>query len=237
MNRVKIEFEKRVLEIEQYFEYIAILDNGKCSINGKTIDGANFEKEINDDLVKILRANGFILLYNLVEATITKSIEALFATIYEREVTFKNLSDNLKKLWIIQKSLPLNKGIDAIGSNKIIEIITKVVNEIIENEISQLEIDCVKISGNVDAKKIRDIADKIGFERPSQHQGVDLVIIKDKRNKLAHGEFSFCEIGKDYSVRDMCKFKNSTINHLEEYIYKIEEYIQLNSYLSSHVIQ
>lgn len=237
MNRVKIEFEKRVLEIEQYFEYIAILDNGKCSINGKTIDGANFEKEINDDLVKILRANGFILLYNLVEATITKSIEALFATIYEREVTFKNLSDNLKKLWIIQKSLPLNKGIDAIGSNKIIEIITKVVNEIIENEISQLEIDCVKISGNVDAKKIRDIADKIGFERPSQHQGEDLVIIKDKRNKLAHGEFSFCEIGKDYSVRDMCKFKNSTINHLEEYIYKIEEYIQLNSYLSSHVIQ
>lgn len=237
MNRVKIEFEKRVLEIEQYFEYIAILDNGKCSINGKTIDGANFEKEINDDLVKILRANGFILLYNLVEATITKSIEALFATIYEREVTFKNLSDNLKKLWIIQKSLPLNKGIDAIGSNKIIEIITKVVNEIIENEISQLEIDCVKISGNVDAKKIRDIADKIGFERPSQHQGVDLVIIKDKRNKLAHGEFSFCEIGKDYSVQDMCKFKNSTINHLEEYIYKIEEYIQLNSYLSSHVIQ
>lgn len=237
MNRVKIEFEKRVLEIEQYFEYIAILDNGKCSINGKTIDGANFEKEINDDLVKILKANGFILLYNLVEATITKSIEALFATIYEREVTFKNLSDNLKKLWIIQKSLPLNKGIDAIGSNKIIEIITKVVNEIIENEISQLEIDCVKISGNVDAKKIRDIADKIGFERPSQHQGEDLVIIKDKRNKLAHGEFSFCEIGKDYSVRDMCKFKNSTINHLEEYIYKIEEYIQLNSYLSSHVIQ
>lgn len=237
MNRVKIEFEKRVLEIEQYFEYIAILDNGKCSINGKTIDGANFEKEINDDLVKILRANGFILLYNLVEATITKSIEALFATIYEREVTFKNLSDNLKKLWIIQKSLPLNKGIDAIGSNKIIEIITKVVNEIIENETSQLEIDCVKISGNVDAKKIRDIADKIGFERPSQHQGEDLVIIKDKRNKLAHGEFSFCEIGKDYSVRDMCKFKNSTINHLEEYIYKIEEYIQLNSYLSSHVIQ
>lgn len=237
MNRVKIEFEKRVLEIEQYFEYIAILDNGKCSINGKTIDGANFEKEINDDLVKILRANGFILLYNLVEATITKSIEALFATIYEREVTFKNLSDNLKKLWIIQKSLPLNKGIDAIGSNKIIEIITKVVNEIIENEISQLEIDCVKIRGNVDAKKIRDIADKIGFERPSQHQGVDLVIIKDKRNKLAHGEFSFCEIGKDYSVQDMCKFKNSTINHLEEYIYKIEEYIQLNSYLSSHVIQ
>lgn len=237
MNRVKIEFEKRVLEIEQYFEYIAILDNGKCSINGKTIDGANFEKEINDDLVKILRANGFILLYNLVEATITKSIEALFATIYEREVTFKNLSDNLKKLWIIQKSLPLNKGIDAIGSNKIIEIITKVVNEIIENEISQLEIDCVKISGNVDAKKIRDIADKIGFERPSQHQGEDLVIIKDKRNKLAHGEFSFCEIGKDYSVRDMCKFKNSTINHLEEYIYKIEEYIQLNSYLSSHVIK
>lgn len=237
MNRVKIEFEKRVLEIEQYFEYIAILDNGKCSINGKTIDGANFEKEINDDLVKILRANGFILLYNLVEATITKSIEALFATIYEREVTFKNLSDNLKKLWIIQKSLPLNKGIDAIGSNKIIEIITKVVNEIIENEISQLEIDCVKISGNVDAKKIRDIADKIGFERPSQHQGEDLVIIKDKRNKLAHGEFSFCEIGKDYSVRDMCKFKNSAINHLEEYIYKIEEYIQLNSYLSSQVIQ
>ncbi|WP_129660568.1 MAE_28990/MAE_18760 family HEPN-like nuclease [Bacteroides fragilis] len=237
MNRVKIEFEKRVLEIEQYFEYIAILDNGKCSINGKTIDGASFEKEINDDLVKILRANGFILLYNLVEATITKSIEALFATIYEREVTFKNLSDNLKKLWIIQKSLPLNKGIDAIGSNKIIEIITKVVNDIIENEITKLEIDCVKISGNVDAKKIRDIADKIGFERPSQQQGEDLVVIKDKRNKLAHGEFSFCEIGKDYSIRDMCKFKNSTINHLEEYIYKIEEYIQLNSYLSSNVIQ
>lgn len=230
MNRVKAEFEKRILEIEQYFECITILDHGKCSINGKTIEGKTFEKDINDDLVKILKANSFILLYNLIEATITKSIETLFTTIYDNGITFKKLSNNLQKLWIIQTSSPLNKGIDAIGSNKIIDVITKAVYSIIEEEISKLEIDCVRISGNIDAKKIRDIADKIGFESPCLCKGEYLVIIKDKRNKLTHGEFSFCEIGKDYSIQDMCKFKDNTIDHLKEFISKIEEYIKSNEF-------
>jgi hypothetical protein len=87
----------------------------------------------------------------------------------------------------------------------------------------QLETECVRISGNIDARSIREIATKIGFEQSKD--GSLLETIKKKRNHLAHGEFSFGEIGKEVSVNDMIKYKDSASAHLTDVLKNIEDYI------------
>ncbi|MCI5129736.1 MAG: hypothetical protein D3907_14910, partial [Candidatus Electrothrix sp. AUS3] len=84
-------------------------------------------------------------------------------------------------------------------------------------------------SGNLDAQKIRELSEKIGFGKPKN--GRNLVTIKNKRNRLAHGEATFSEIGRDYTVGDLSDFKKETIEFLDEVILKIEHFISHKKYI------
>lgn len=223
MNNTKEEFNKRIEEINIYFQLLTTIDKGNCHIHCKTISGEENTEPINIELIKILKANGFLLLYNLIEATIRKSLEAIFSAIHIENLTFLQLSDKLKTLWINQKTLPLKEGVDAVTYDKIRGLLEDVAKSIIDNQIMQLETECVKISGNIDARSIRDIASKIGFEQSKD--GSLLETIKKKRNHLAHGEFTFGEIGKEVSVNDMIKYKDSAYDHLTDVLKSIEDYI------------
>lgn len=224
MNNTKTEFEKRIVEINKYFQFLIILDKGECSVHCLSIDQKHISENVDSELIKILKANGFILLYNLIESTVRKSLEAIFAVIYTESLTFQQLSDNLKNLWINQKAIVLKGGIDAINYDKIKNLLLDVANSIIENQIMQLETECIRISGNIDARSIRDLAKKIGFEQTAIDGSV-LEIIKKKRNNLAHGEFTFGEIGKDFSVNDMIRYKENTYIHLTDVLNNIEDFI------------
>jgi hypothetical protein len=96
MKNTKVEFEKRIEEIDKYFQFLTTIDKGTCNIHCISVDGVISNDPIDVELIKILKANGFILLYNLIEATIRKSLEAIFNAIYTENLTFQQLSDNLK---------------------------------------------------------------------------------------------------------------------------------------------
>ncbi|MBI3258705.1 MAG: hypothetical protein HYZ54_04400 [Ignavibacteriae bacterium] len=223
MNTTKIEFTKRKAEIDKYFKLLSSLDIGNCTLSCKKIDGSEIKQSIDTELTKILKANGFLLLYNLVEAIITHSINAIFNEIYRNELTFSMLSDKLKKLWISQKTLPLNQGIDSINSAKINETLNEIVSNVIDNEVSLLELKCVRISGNIDAQEIRIIANKIGFEESSN--GRHLVTIKEKRNFLSHGEYSFTEVGRNHTSQELIEFKDDAYQYLSDVITSIENFL------------
>ncbi len=78
-------------------------------------------------------------------------------------------------------------------------------------------------SGNLDAQKIRDLADNIGFN--ISPDGRNLLEIKIKRNRLAHGEQTFYDVGKDFSVEQLSVFKDETFTYLSDVIEKIELFI------------
>jgi len=225
------EFQKRRSEIDCYFALLSIIESGSCSVTSTSIDGRTQTCEVNDELSTILKANGFLLLYNLIESTVRKSIEMILDTLYNEGVSYKSLSSKLKKIWISQHTLPLKKGIDAITYNKIHHLMFEMADHIVNDHIMRLETDCIRISGNIDAKEIRSIATQIGFE--SSENGRDLVTIKEKRNHLAHGEKSFAEVGRDYSIKDLILFKDRTYSHLEDVIQKIIAYVSNKSYVEA----
>jgi hypothetical protein len=205
-------YSKRLLEIETYFDTLTLLDKGNCKIVCTDILGNESYKDIDVNLSTILKANGFLLLYNLVEATVRYSIKAIFSSVHSKNLTFKHFTDNIRKLWIKQEIKNIKQD-DILALSK----------RILENELLVFQTECVNISGNIDAQKIRDIAKQFGFQESKN--GRDLVTIKEKRNKLAHGEFTFSEIGKDYTISDLIRYKDSTKNYLDDVLAKIEDYI------------
>ena len=222
MINARNEYNKRLHEVELYFDTMQLLDKGSCTIQCVNVLGQEEIRVIDAELSKILKANGFLLLYNLIEATIRNSIDAVLNSIHSSTVTFQSLSDNLKRIWIRQESKGLN---DERSQEKIMQI----AKSILDNEILSFERDCINISGNIDAQKIREIIKQFGGTEISN--GRDLKIIKDRRNNLAHGEFTFSDIGKDYTVGDLIAYKNETKNYLSNVLDEIQDYIDNQKYL------
>ncbi|MCG3707063.1 hypothetical protein L5F43_11285 [Aliarcobacter butzleri] len=49
--------------------------------------------------------------------------------------------------------------------------------------------------------------------------------IKNKRNGLAHGNHTFYDVGKDFTVGDIENFKKETFLYLQDVITNIEKFI------------
>lgn len=225
MNNTRNEYDKRLKEVELYFETLELLDKGICSIRCVTIMGGEETKEIDIELSTILKANGFLLLYNLIEATVKNSIDAILDSIHSKTVTFGDLSENLKKIWLKQES----NGFDPQkGPGKILLI----AKAILENEMLTFKKDCINISGNIDAQEIRNILKQFGGNEIKN--GRHLKTIKDKRNNLAHGEFTFSEIGKDYTIQELIQYKNEAKDFLLNVLSEVQDYIDNQKFLKIH---
>lgn len=224
MNNVRSEYNKRLHEVELYFTTLQLLDKGKCSIKCVDILGNEDTIEVDTELLTILKANGFLLLYNLIEATIRNSIDAVLYSIHSSSVTFRNLSEKLKRIWIKQET----KG---LSPQKSPEKIMEIAKTILNNEMLSFESKGINISGNIDAQEIRNILKQFGGNEVSN--GSKLKDIKDKRNYLAHGNFSFSEIGKDQTIQELVKYKNDTKEYLDKVLDEIQQYIENKNYLKS----
>lgn len=218
MTNTRIEFNKRLDEVEIYFDALSILDRGMCEIKCVDILGGVSSLPVNENLSRILKANGFLLLYNLIESTVRKSIDAIFSVIHSSSLSYKDLSIDLRKLWVKQES-----------RNATFEKITSIAEIVLANELLSFKDDCVSISGNIDAQEIRKILKQFGGNEISN--GRNLKTIKDKRNNLAHGEFSFSEIGKDYTIQELIMYKNDVKNYLNKVLDEIQQYIENKNYL------
>ena len=218
MNNTRLEYDKRLKEIEIYFETLKLLDNGNCSIKCTDILGVETEQHIDFELSTILKANGYLLLYNLVESTVSKSIDAVLHSIHASSATYRSLSCTFRKLWIKQEL-----------KNATNEKIISIANSVLENELLTLKRECINISGNIDAQRIRDIFKQIGGNEIKD--GRHLEKIKTKRNCLAHGDFSFSEIGRDCTVAELITYKNCAKDYLSKVLDEIESYIANKKFL------
>lgn len=212
MDNTKEDFEIRKRETEKYFSFLSTINNEdtRLEYNGK-------KTRVSNSVQRILIANFFLILYNLIESTIKNSIVEIYEKIEKDEIEYADLSEKLKALWLKQKTKKINK-------NSVEDIISHILNK----EVVCLTKDNINIAGNLDAHKIRKIADDIGFSRVDN--GRNLLTIKDKRNKLSHGEQTFYSIGKDFTVKELDGFKEEVIYYLKDVIKNIETFIDLKKY-------
>jgi len=240
MQKASEEFEKRKIEIEKYFTFISFLDKDNPNLHFSEM-GIEKSVKVEDELLKILKANGFLLIYNLVESACRNSLCEILDAIQLEKLSLQKLTDEVQLLWIKQRTQSLR------DSKTKLETVDKQFHEIAKDVISNTIIDfgaAIKkienpntselqlfgLSGNINADKIRDMARICGFEsrvNPQQEKaGADLEEVKEKRNHLAHGRVTFAECGKDYSVPQMIKFKDNAILYIEGVLTNIDQHIK-----------
>lgn len=231
MINVKRDFQERSDEINRYFEFLEKMITRKGKIlysNGK------FEN-LDPILVKTLKANGFLLLYNLAESSIKQAIQAIFEEIIKDNVKYEDAKEEIQKEFIkFMKKVNTDNFVFSVNnlSEDLISYCLSVKQQPADTQPQYIK---ELFSGNVHAKTIRDLAGKYGFSFATNpkltNNGRALQTVKDKRNDLAHGVFSFQAIGKDYTEQDLIKMKKQVLAYLEQILDNIEKYINNKEFL------
>ena len=218
------DFTERSKEVSKYFIFLKSLEQGttKLSMDGK--GNSSKIKEIDPELLKTLKASGFLLLYNLVEATMRNIIEAIFDELKSERISYDEIRPELKK--VVLKNLK-KRDFDHVFSS-----IAEISIDIIAAGFDKKDL----FSGNLDGKKIRETASEYGFSHETDPvktgNGIDLLTVKTNRNDLAHGIKSFAEIGRDKTADELLEIKNKVIRYLKQILKNIETYLDNREYLN-----
>jgi hypothetical protein len=155
------EFHKRVAEINKYFELVDRIEElGPFSTN--SIIFPSGEYKVDSDLQKILKSHCYLLLYNLIESSIRNGIIAIHDAILMDQLTYRDLSEKIQKLWLFndrsKSFIDSNIKKETIANN-----LQDIIRSVIKDEIVILNPTNIPISGNLDAKTIKELIDKYGF--------------------------------------------------------------------------
>ncbi len=223
------DFNERSKEVSRYFIFLKSLEQSttKLSMDGKGSHSKT--KEIDPELLKTLKASGFLLLYNLVEATMSNVIEAIFDEMKSKSISYDQIRPELKKIVL--------KNLKKRNPDKIFSSITAISIDIITAGFDKSDL----FSGNIDSRKIRETAAEYGFSYSTDYaktsDGSDLLTIKSNRNDLAHGTKSFTEVGRDKTADELLEIKKKVIIYLRQILKNIETYLDNEEYLDDSLVK
>lgn len=229
MIAFKNDYSERVVEISAYFSFLEYIDNIESHKN-LPIKYNDSEFKVSRDLQKILRANVYILLYNLVESTIRNSIQLVHDKINDENLKLEDISDRLREIWITAKvkSLP-------VSENNLKNWVKDLMFEFSDDlKFANIQ-DSINISGNLDYDNIQLIINKFGFFGSLKNSKQELLQtfskVKFERNKLAHGNKRFCQSGEIITINDLLSLKKIVVSFLDDYTDNVIDFIKAKKYL------
>jgi hypothetical protein len=250
MSKLLRDFQEKVDEINKYFEFIQFIDTYGIENNRTLKTESQPDFNIDTNLEKVLRGNCYLMLYNLVEGSITESINEIFKDINQNNIQYSQLTPVYKRIWLkykyhlvdfVKSETNQGKYNKKIGTNLPetlqnldifnIHIFTDKDGNVFENYNGYLKIiDISDISGNLDARKIRDDLSKMyGFNVPDRCD--ELVEVKNARNKLAHGEIIFSQAGSKNTIRELIIMKDNVVKYIKVVLTNVDEFIEQKGYI------
>lgn len=231
MKTVLIDFNTRVKEVDSYFIFLDNLIKKTIKLAVQDSEGKYKIQSIDSELAKTLKATGFLLLYNLVESTMRNAIQAIFDEFGTQGISFDKIKPELK-ITVLKNLQNCFKSSSAKQLNsKISQISLDIITATFERE--------KVFSGNVDAKVIREIAEKYGFscrtDCSKTKNGQNLLVVRENRNDLAHGIKSFEEVGRDKTIEEIIEIKKEIVEYLRQILENIQDYLEKKEYLDSTI--
>lgn len=225
MNLVAFEFGETKREVEIYFSYLEKIDrDGSCL---SLLEGEDHVREpFGREFRTILKANALLLLYNLVESTVQRSIEGIADAVGRERACYLDASAKLRQIW----TRAMVKRLRRASEDKWSKELSEIVEDCLKREVLQLNAREVlkNYSGNIDADFVRIIAEDFGFTLDARQEakgGIDLAHIKHSRNQLAHGVEKFTQVGGRLTVEELNDMKGRVICFLEDLIRSVDHYV------------
>ena len=198
MNRTIELFEERKGEAEFYLSILTELLSSTSTI--RTVDNQRFGR--------ILKSNFLLMLYNLIEACIRSGFEEIYDAVKSRGVSYQQVSEALKDIW---SSYTISKA-DQRNSTEstYARKVKSIIRTVLESAPLEIPVDTIGIGGNLDARQIRELLNlhDISFVDTRPGDKFRILLVKTKRNSLAHGEESFDEAARDSSMEDLENIKD-----------------------------
>lgn len=232
MNRAILLFEERKAEIEFYYSILQDIEpmNKKPKNKISTIDNASFER--------ILKSNFFLMLYNLVEACITTGFIEIYEQIENHGKAYVDLISEFQKIYSDYKVSVTQATSSNQGTYK------KIVRDILSDVLAKKPLEfqtadqlkftknILHVGGNLDAREIRILLSNHNIPFTDRTEKSRIHTVKLKRNALAHGEESFGDSARDFSVSDLEDFKDEVLSFISAVLVTMKEYCDTQRYLA-----
>ena len=219
MININETFEERKGEIEFYYSVLVEIDKEDSSI--QTID--------NPRLFKIMKSNFILMLYNLVESTVSTGMLEIYESIKNEACAYKNMVQELQTIWRDAKVKQVYSSSTELNTytNRVKEI----VDDITTSAPFVLEKGMLNINGNLNAGRIKHICDDHKIRYSVVDDDNKLEEVRRKRNSLAHGDESFSQCARDLTLSDLESIKDIIIRFLQGIIQGMEDYCDNKKYL------
>ena len=203
--------KERTIEIIQYVRFVR-----RAVLPGAAISNRHTEEPLAlpKDLTHTLKATTYLLLYNVVEATMCKAIDDIHRAIRSSGAGADDLRAELL-LHILHRFRNIGTEPDyrfapPIGEQMVSFWLNEFDRQVKEGQSHPL------FSGNVDSREIRRIGRKYGFASGDDQLDKHLIdgsllSAKRHRNDLGHGSTSFAECGRE---RDEPGIRGEALNVL-----------------------
>ncbi|WP_429055576.1 MAE_28990/MAE_18760 family HEPN-like nuclease [Aeromonas jandaei] len=177
------------------------------------------------DIIVILKSSVFIAIYNNTEATLYACFEKIHSVLSQKK--YIELPNNLKTIML---KYSFGKKSSLSMSDR--ALVDKEEKKLILTEAKFPELsDYIRrqslFSGNIDVRKINDLCKSYGIlkQTPSIRDSHNMLWVKNKRNKIAHGEQSMLDGGKGIKNNELKNAYNSTDIILRTFISSCDDFI------------
>lgn len=203
MLAAQSEFERRSVEVEEYVQHLMSVEQS----TGFSVTLAN-----------TMKSSALVMIYNLVESTMTNVLQDLFDHLENDRVSFDGLNSVMKRLVLTYAKRRNPKLlVDRMEINTL-SLVTACF------ERSDL------FSGNLDCRTIRDTLKEIGVHTRHAYTEPALLTVKNERNELAHGVKSFGDCGRAYTARQLDELHRKTKVILERVLLDFQSFLQEKAY-------
>lgn len=197
------EFNRRVLEIEEFINHL---------------EGIDAQIGFSAQLANTMKSSALLMLYNLVESTMTGLMQDVFDELNNNNISLAPLTKEMK--------------IIVLGNAKRRNSIKLV------KKMTELNVDFVfasfdpedAFSGNIDCQKINETLIELGIRKRKKYNEPILFEIKKERNNLAHGSKSFADCGRSYTAIALREYHKKTVDILTKVIGDFESFLVGRAY-------
>ncbi|ART68323.1 hypothetical protein BTO20_06755 [Mycobacterium dioxanotrophicus] len=214
-------FEERYSEIGAYLSFLQNVEDAARE-GAPRFRGTN--APITTEQKKILNSSLYLQLYNLVEATVLRCLEAVVTAVEEAERLPNELSRELRTEWVRSVARTHND----LGPEKRL----KAALDMCEQLLQQMPVKGFKIEpgggGNWDDSSIEKMCERVGcgltisptvIQAAKRHIRDDmgaLKLVKARRNGLAHGSLSFVDCSDGVTVAELKGIASAVGDYLRE---------------------
>jgi len=231
MLQVKRTFQEHKDEINLFYDFLEEIVNHDARL---VIDPpTNTIKVIKVETTAVAKASFFLMLYNCVESTVVNVFNTILRAMEEDGCRYTDLREELQLATLAAYNYRTRETESKDNRNQRLKEQSDYASglSVVHLDIKSLTSSSSQgsFSGSLDAREIKKLFSRIGMDLSSLSCD-EMKKIKDCRNKLAHGECSFHDYGRELTIHYIGVSKDRTFRYLDGLIQKTDEYITLKQY-------